>query len=460
MKNLSLYRLAVVATALMAAGLAPRSGASTAGFATLLQFCAQGRPCPDGEAPYAGLLMDHSGNLYGTTQWGGARRRGTVFELALVDGEYTESVLYSFCSRGGKSCTDGQQPLNSLIMGPSGELYGTTFRGGDYGDGTVFQLSPAAASGPWTERVLYSFCAASGCSDGALPEAGLTANPSGELYGTTYGGGTGYDGSGVIFELVPNADKTKWAERVLYNFCSRGGNRCTDGGNPAGGVTTDASGNLYGQTERGGASGSWGTVYELIPNARAAKWAERALYRFCSEPADNCQSHVGEPIPSVTLIFDASGNLYGTTYFGGTNSQGTVYEPERRQDQLGGNKSVQLLLTGRMRRWRHALERRDHGRIGQPLRYDARGWSGFQGYSVRADPGCDRRDMVRAGSPQVLLGAPLRRWLGPVRRPDHRHVRGSLWYDGGWRGHATAHGRGHRIQGRQIGADHWRSVQA
>jgi uncharacterized repeat protein (TIGR03803 family) len=326
MKNLSLYRLAVVATALMAAGLAPRSGASTAGFATLLQFCAQGRPCPDGEAPYAGLLMDQSGNLYGTTQWGGARRRGTVFELALVDGEYTESVLYSFCSRGGKSCTDGQQPLDSLIMGPSGELYGTTFRGGDYGDGTVFQLSPAAASGPWTERVLYSFCAASGCSDGALPEAGLTANPSGELYGTTYGGGTGYDGSGVIFELVPNADKTKWAERVLYNFCSRGGSRCTDGGNPAGGVTTDASGNLYGQTERGGASGSWGTVYELIPNARATKWAERALYRFCSEPADNCQSHVGEPIPSVTLIFDASGDLYGTTYFGGANSQGTVYE--------------------------------------------------------------------------------------------------------------------------------------
>jgi uncharacterized repeat protein (TIGR03803 family) len=146
-----------------------------------------------------------------------------------------ETVLYSFCTQGS-SCTDGTDPYPQagLIMDASGKLYGTT-PGVEYGygEGTVFALTPNAARTKWTETVLYSFCAQAGCTDGAYLYAGLIMDKSGKLYGTTYKGGL-YNW-GTVFELTPNAAKTKWTETVLYSFCAQGA-PCTDGQAPYAGL--------------------------------------------------------------------------------------------------------------------------------------------------------------------------------------------------------------------------------
>jgi len=157
-----------------------------------------------------------------------------------------EKVLYSFCSASG--CTDGYFPGGGLVFDAAGNLYGTTFEGGEYGPGTVFQLTPGA-NGTWTETVLYNFCPVSGCADGAGPTDGsLIFDAAGNLYGTTQNGGvdgidcSGGTGCGVVFELSPRGNGT-WTETVLYAFQ---GNNDKDGFNPETGVIFDAAGNLYG----------------------------------------------------------------------------------------------------------------------------------------------------------------------------------------------------------------------
>ena len=149
----------------------------------------------DGNYPPAGLIRDAAGNLYGTTLYGGAHNYGTVFELsASAGGGWTETVLHSFNNDG----TDGWYPQAGLIFDAAGNLYGTTARGGAYTYyGTVFELSPNG-SGGWTETVLHSF---GNGADGVFPFAGLTFDAAGDLYGTTYLGGT-YD-EGTVFELTP-----------------------------------------------------------------------------------------------------------------------------------------------------------------------------------------------------------------------------------------------------------------
>ena len=135
---------------------------------------------------------------------------GTVFEVT-AGGQ--ETVLYSFCEKD--NCADGAVPFYSgLITDASGNLYGTTKVGGRNGVGTVFELTPAGR-----ETVLYNFCSQGGCADGATPTAGLITDASGKLYGTTQSGG--YDGGGTVFELTPNAAKTKWTEKVLHLFVWR-----------------------------------------------------------------------------------------------------------------------------------------------------------------------------------------------------------------------------------------------
>src|ERR1019366_2578878 len=209
----------------------------------------------DGATPYAGLIFDAAGNLYGTTQYGGTYGVGTVFELTPAGGgSWTEKVLYSFNHNGA----DGGVPAAGLIFDAAGNLYGTTVNGGTgsncvLGCGTVFELTPAAGGG-WTEQVLHSFN--NNGADGSTPFAGLIFDAAGNLYGTTFAGGT--YGYGTVFELTPAAGGG-WTETVLHNF----GNG-TDGTAPYAGLIFDAAGNLYGTTFVGGTYG-YGTVFEVTP---------------------------------------------------------------------------------------------------------------------------------------------------------------------------------------------------
>jgi uncharacterized repeat protein (TIGR03803 family) len=193
----------------------------------------------DGANPYAGLVFDKKGNLYGTTVAGGADGHGTVFELTAAG---AETVLYSFGSQPG----DGLNPRAGLVFDKKGNLYGTAEAGGADGYGTLFELTAAGA-----EKVLYSFGSQPG--DGEYPFAGLVFDKQGNLYGTTADGGA-HD-YGTVFELTA-AD----TETVLYSFGSQPG----DGHYPEAGLVFDKKGNLYGTTIAGGAD-DYGTVFEVIP---------------------------------------------------------------------------------------------------------------------------------------------------------------------------------------------------
>jgi uncharacterized repeat protein (TIGR03803 family) len=167
----------------------------------------------DGGNPYAGLIMDSSGNFYGTTDQGGAHGFGTVFELVNSSGSYSENVLYSFA--GSQPSGDGANPYAGLIMDSSGNLYGTTVSGGLNGQGIVFEL--VNSSGAYTEKVLYSFTGFDG--DGANPYGGLIIDGAGNLYGTTYSSGGKF--GGIVFELINSAGA--YSEQVLYSFTNSGG---------------------------------------------------------------------------------------------------------------------------------------------------------------------------------------------------------------------------------------------
>lgn len=210
----------------------------------------------DGRYPNAGLTAGANGTLYGTTQSGGAANHGTVFQLtppASPGGAWTESVLYSFS--GG---SDGGHPLAGVTPGKGGVLYGTASSGGTALNGAVFELMPpAAAGGPWTETVLYSFTGQSG--DGTAPYGGVALGSNGGLYGSTFSGGT-YLAQGTLFELEPPASAGgAWTEIVLHRFTGKSG----DGANPYAGLVFQ-NGMFYGTTTGGGHSGL-GTVFQLIP---------------------------------------------------------------------------------------------------------------------------------------------------------------------------------------------------
>jgi uncharacterized repeat protein (TIGR03803 family) len=252
----------------------------------------------DGAEPFAGLISDKAGNLYGTTQGGGSNDFGTVFRLA-PDG--TETVLHSF--EGGTD--DGGVPEAGVIADYAGNLYGTTYGGGANDFGTIFKLAPDGA-----ETVLYFF---KGGNDGAMPVAGLVRDSAHNLYGTTRNGGGSSnctDGCGTVFKLAPDGTET-----VLHAFADG-----SDGANPNAGVIVDAAGNIYGTTVRGGANG-YGTVFKL-----AADGTETVLYNFCSRL--NCADGT---TPYSGLISDSAGNLYGTTALGGITrgsriGNGTIFK--------------------------------------------------------------------------------------------------------------------------------------
>lgn len=259
----------------------------------------------DGTDPNASLVFDAAGNLYGTTSAGGADNSGTVFELTpQTGGNWSENISHNFSNNG----TDGTGPYASLVFDVVGNLYGTTERGGVYNDGTVFELAIASGGG-WIETVLHDF--GSG-TDGEFPNAALTFDTAGNLYGTTPSGGA-YTW-GMAFELTPIAGEN-WTETVLHNFDPNG----TDGLYPYASLIFDAVGNLYSTTSIGGAYNE-GIVFELTP--AGGNWTETVLYSFNKTDRNAFN-------PQAGLIFNAAGNLYGTTHLGGIYGDGTVFEITR-----------------------------------------------------------------------------------------------------------------------------------
>jgi uncharacterized repeat protein (TIGR03803 family) len=306
--------------------LSPASGKWRAQI--LFEFVGTTYGATAGSFPESGLVMDSSGNLYGTAFGGGASNLGAVFKLSpTASGAWDESVIHSFA--GG---SDGANPAAALISDSAGNLYGTTEYGGLYSDGTVFKLSPGA-NGTWTETVLYNF--AGYPADGADPTASLVFDSKGNLYGTTRIGGSSLNcknnkksiGCGTAFELSPGA-QGRWSETLLYSFTNVNG----DGAYPYANLFVDGVGNLYGTTASGGVSGkceglgtpNCGTVFEIMPGAGG--WSEKIIYEFKGYSDDGAY-------PMAGLVMDSRGNLYGTTELGGNDSNaqydlgfGTVFE--------------------------------------------------------------------------------------------------------------------------------------
>lgn len=326
---------------------------------TLYEFCSLAN-CADGAVPYGSLLLATNGNFYGVTSVGGAFDHGTVFEITPTG---TLTTLYSFCAQ--KNCTDGSNPTGTLIQGANGNLYGTTDKGGAHqstsckptatvvGCGTIFQITPAGQL-----STLYSFCSLANCADGELPVTPLTQGTDGNLYGNTTGGGVvnskfcGVTGCGTVFQITPTGMLT-----TLHEFCTLtiGTNPCGDGQSPdtalvqvsndnmvgtAGniysinasgqltvllsglkaieGFIVATDGNIYGATFSGGTNNTFctegsstcGTVFEM-----SSSGAFNTLYSFCQDgTVGSCPMGA---LPVVGLMQATNGNLYGTTFFGG-----------------------------------------------------------------------------------------------------------------------------------------------
>jgi uncharacterized repeat protein (TIGR03803 family) len=272
-----------------------------------------------GNSPSGGLIVDNAGNFYGTAQYGGQGTidgqrptgYGLVFELSpKSDGTWSEKTLYQF----GGYPSDGAQPVASLILDSAGNLYGTTYQGGDggctstngtlIGCGIVFKLS--AENGSWHETVLHSFLG--GTHDGQFPLAGLALDKSGNLFGTTLSGGVGWvegDAAGTVFELSPAAGGG-WQETLIVSFAGSTGDA-----SPYGNLIFDASGNLYGTA----AEFSGGAVFKLSPNSSGG-WDYSDLYSFNDAPYSGVEAGV---------IFGPNGILYGTSWFGGPHNAGLVF---------------------------------------------------------------------------------------------------------------------------------------
>ena len=256
----------------------------------------------DGEYADTDLETDSAGNIYGTTVLGGDFGGGTVFQLSHGPNGWVHTVLYSFT--GG---VDGGEPYKGVTLDREGNLYGTAVTGGsgscEGGCGVVYKL--INSGGTWTQTVIHAF---TGGHDGSGPGARVTVDRSGNIYGMTPTGGA--NGLGTIYKINKENGGT-WTFRVIHTFT--GG---ADGGSGSAGRMILSHGHLYGAATTGGTYGS-GVVFELTPK-RGGEWHFRTIYSFQGQPDGN--------FPYGALLFDHSGNLYGTTYYGGANGIGAVYE--------------------------------------------------------------------------------------------------------------------------------------
>jgi len=321
----------------------------------LYEFCSHSN-CSDGSEPYSRLTSDGAGNFYGTTEIGGLGY-GTVFELSPNgSGGWNETVLHTFTG-----FSDGAYPFfTTLIFDSRGNLYGTTSDGGQNNYGVVFELSPVGQE--WVETVLFNF-GADGGPYGTSPFNGVVMDAAGNLYGTFLV--EGFTLNEAVYELSPSS--TGWTLTTIYAYDSpaddQGGGGLTmdakgnifvdfsaayrapaivelspDGKGgwnptvlhtfqkyyyPTGPPRLDKAGNLYGTTFGGGADDG-GTVYELFPG-KDGEWKLKILYHFRNDTTDGSGPFAG-------VVFDAAGNLYGTTTFGGPSNLGTVFELARVGD--------------------------------------------------------------------------------------------------------------------------------
>jgi uncharacterized repeat protein (TIGR03803 family) len=257
---------------------------------------------PDAANPGSDLLLDTAGNIYGASYYGGVSGFGAIFKVTKSG---KEKVLYSF-----GAAPDGNYPGSGLIQDDAGNLYGTTGYGGDSGNGTVFKISKSGK-----EKILHSFTG----TDGQYPFSTPLRDTAGNLYGTTSMGGA--SGNGTVFKLTKNGKPT-----VLHSFA--GG---ADGANPYAGLVQDEKGNFYGTTYYGGAGcqgNVCGTVFKLTPKGK-----ERVMHAFT--PTDGHYPYFG------TLVRDAAGNLYGTTYAGGSADMGVVFKVTSK-----GKETILYSFTG------------------------------------------------------------------------------------------------------------------
>jgi uncharacterized repeat protein (TIGR03803 family) len=284
---------------LAASSVASTGAASAQTLTTLVNFGGA-----NGEDPYAGLIADPNGDLFGTTVYGGASDEGSMFEILKTSAGYanTPTTLASF------NGTDGAMPIGTpkaaLVADAYGNLFGTTYEGGAFNDGTVFEIANTSSGYASTPTTVVSFDG----TNGANPFAGLTIDAKGDLFGTTFQGGL-TDG-GTVFEIVNTSSGYATTPTTLVSF------NAAIGQNPLGGLIADAKGDLFGTTEYGGASYS-GTVFEIVNTSSGYATTPTTLVSF---------NGTDGAYPSAGLIADANGDLFGTTEYGGASNDGTVFE--------------------------------------------------------------------------------------------------------------------------------------
>lgn len=258
----------------------------------------------DGADPFGALVFDSGGSIYGTTQIGGSSTHclpqgvgcGTAYKLSGSGNSWTKAVIWSFGNG-----LDGIEPFNGLQFDNAGNLYGTTFTGGSSSNGTVFELSTSGLG--WTESVLYNF---TDTVDGGLPYTGVVVLPNGDLVTATADGGSG--GGGTVVELTSSGMNRQF--NLLYSLTNPAQGQC----GPFGTLLMDSAGNLYGTTRCDGAN-SLGSVFELSPSGNS--WTYRSLHDFSGSDGQN---------PYSSLVMDRNGNLFGTASAGGRYGYGVVFE--------------------------------------------------------------------------------------------------------------------------------------